>query len=107
MSGSKFEMAYRQVAFIAVKSFEGKNPRGIYTALSISECVDYNCVKDAIFKAYELVSDVYHQNIINKKLELAHEKEVYLDIWCNSRKIGAEFEKIRQVILTEKFKRCV
>ena len=61
MSGSKFEMAYRQVACIAVKCFEGKNPRGIYTALSISECVDYNCVKDAIFD-YALT----HKSTFNK-----------------------------------------
>ena len=32
-----------------------------YTALPISECVDYNSVKNAILKAYELVPEAYRQ----------------------------------------------
>ena len=34
-----------------------------YTALPISECVDYNSVKNAILKAYELVPEAYRQKI--------------------------------------------
>ena len=30
-----------------------------YTALPISECVNYDCVKNAILKAYELVPEAY------------------------------------------------
>ena len=45
--------------------------------------------------------------IVNKKVEFAHEKEVYFDRWCNSREVGTDFEKLRQVILIEEFKRCV
>ena len=40
-------------------------------------------------------------------VEFAHEKEVYFDRWCNSRQVGTDFEKLRQVILIEEFKRCV
>ena len=32
-----------------------------YTALAVSECVDYNYVKNAILKAYELVPEAYRQ----------------------------------------------
>ena len=32
---------------------------------------------------------------------------MYFDRWCNSRKVGTDFEKLRQVILIEEFKRCV
>ena len=85
-----------------------------YTALPISECVDYNCVKNAILKAYELVPEAYRQKFRNYRkqesqthVEFAHEKEVYFDRWCNSREVGTDFEKLRQVILTEEFKRCV
>ena len=32
---------------------------------------------------------------------------MYFDRWCNSREVGTDFEKLRQVILIEEFKRCV
>ena len=85
-----------------------------YTALPISECVDYNSVKNAILKAYELVPEAYRQKFRNYRkqesqthVEFAHEKEVYFDRWCNSREVGTDFEKLRQVILIEEFKRCL
>ena len=85
-----------------------------YTALPISECVDYNSVKNAILKAYELVPEAYRQKFRNYRkqesqthVEFAHEKEVYFDRWWNSREVGTDFEKLRQVILIEEFKRCV
>ena len=66
-----------------------------YTALPISECVDYNCVKNAILKAYDLVPKAYRQKFRNYSkqesqtcVEFAHEKEVYFDIWYNSREVG-------------------
>ena len=81
-----------------------------YTALPISECVDYNSVKKAILKAYELVPEAYRQKFRNYRkqesqthVEFAHEKEVYFDRWCNSREVGTDFEKLRQVILIEEF----
>ena len=82
-----------------------------YTALPISECVDYNSVKNAILKAYELVPEAYRQKFRNYRkqesqthVEFAHEKEVYFDRWCNSREVGTDFEKLRQVILIEESK---
>ena len=36
-----------------------------YTALPISEYVDYNCVKNAILKAYKLVPEAYRQKFRN------------------------------------------
>ena len=82
-----------------------------YTALPISECVDYNCVKIAILKAYELVPEAYHQKFRNYNkqesqahVEFACQKEVYFDRWCNSREVGIDFEKF---ILIKEFKRCV
>ena len=94
-------MAHRPVAFIATKCFEGESPRSIYR-LPISEYVDYNCVKNAILKAYD-----YHKQESQTHVEFAHEKEVYFDRWCNSREVGTDFEKLRQVILIEEFQRCV
>ena len=32
---------------------------------------------------------------------------MHFDRWCNSREVDTYFEKLRQVILIEEFKRCV
>ena len=49
--------------------------------------------------------------IVNKKvklmLNLPMRKKCTFDRWCNSREVGTDFEKLRQVILIEEFKRCV
>ena len=42
--------------------FKGKAQEA-YTALLISECVNYDCVKNAILKAYELVPKAYRQKL--------------------------------------------
>ena len=59
-------------------------------------------------KAYELVPEAYHQNFRNYRkqesqthVEFAHEKEVYFDRWCNSRGVGTDFEKLREVIFID------
>ena len=61
-----------------------------------------------------MVPEAYHQKFRNyckqesqTHVEFTHEKEVYFDRWCNSREVGTDFEKLRQVILIEEFKRCV
>ena len=85
-----------------------------YTALPISECVEYNYVKNAILKAYELIPEAYRQKFRNYRkeesqthVEFAHEKEVYFDRWCYSKEVGTDFEKLRQIIWIEELKRCV
>ena len=102
-------MAHRPVAFITAKCFEGKAQEA-YTAFPISECVDYNCLKNAILKAYELVPEPYRQAYRKQEslthVEFAHEKDA-VDRCCNSGEVGTDFEKLRQVILIEMFKRCV
>ena len=75
--------------------------------------MDYTCLENAILKAYELVPEAYRQKFRNyckqeseTHVEFAHEKEVYFDRWCSSREVGTDFEKLRQIILIEEFKRC-
>ena len=74
-----------------------------YTALPISECVDYN--QKHIVRNSENIRKQKSQTHV----EFAHEKEVYFDRWCNSREVGTDFEKLifTQVILIKEFKRCV
>ena len=62
-----------------------------YTALPISEYVNYGCVKNAILKAYELEPEAYSQRFRNyhkqenqTRVEFAHEKEVFFDRLYNS-----------------------
>ena len=49
----------------------------------------------------------YRKQESQTHVEFAHEKEVYFNRWCNSREVGTDFEKLRQVILIEEFKMCV
>ena len=40
-------------------------------------------------------------------VEFANQTEVYFDRWCSAKKIVSDYEKRRQIILIEQFKRCV
>ena len=88
--------------------------REVYSAMSLEHSSQYDLVKTAVLKAYELVPEVYRQNFRNYKkvdkqtyAEFAHEKEALLDRWCASKEVAKDFEKLRQLILIEEFKVCV
>jgi len=58
--------------------------REVYSAMSIEQSSQYDLVKKAILKAYELVPEAYRQNFRNYKkaekqtyTEFAWEKELY------------------------------
>ena len=85
-----------------------------YSSLCEEESFDYERVKMAILKAYELVPEAYRQKFRTFRkcenqtfVEFAHEKETYFDRWCSAKQVGHEFDRLRQVILVEEFKRCV
>ena len=88
--------------------------REIYTQLSVDQAMDYDSVKQLILKGYELVPEAYHQKFCNyqKKsnatyVEFARSKEQLFDRWCSSQKIDKDYDKLRQLILVEEFKRCI
>ena len=71
----------------------------------------YETVKEKILKSYELVPQAYRQQFRNfrKKfdqtyVEFARIKEQLFDKWCSSKKVGHDFDKIRQLLLIEEFK---
>ena len=73
-------MAHRQWPLLLQSILKGK-AKEAYTA----ECVDYNCVKNAILKAYELVPEAYRQKLWNSHkqksqthVEFAHRKKCTL-----------------------------
>jgi len=88
--------------------------REVYSTMSIEQSSQYDLVKKAILKAYELVPEAYRQNFRNYKkgdkqtyTEFAREKEALLDRWCASKEVADDFQKLRQLVLVEEFKACV
>ena len=88
--------------------------REAYSALSVDHSSDYNVVKSAILKFYELVPEAYHQKFQSSKksepqmyVEFARVKETLFDRWCASKEINNDFGRLRQLMLLEEFKSCL
>ena len=71
----------------------------------------YETVKEIILKSHELVPEAYRQQFRNCRksfdqtyVEFARIKEQLFDKWCSSKKVGQDFDKIRQLLLIEEFK---
>ena len=83
----------------------------IYGSLSVEQSSNYEHVKEAILKAYELVPEAYRQKFRNylkydskTHVEFAREKENLFNRWCHSKEIGQDFKKLKQMVLHEEFK---
>ena len=83
----------------------------IYGSLSVEQSSNYEHVKEAILKAYELVAEDYRQKFRNylkfdskTHVEFAREKENLFNRWCHSKEIGQDFKKLKQMVLLEEFK---
>ena len=83
----------------------------IYGSLSVEQSSNYEHVKEAILKAYELVPEAYRQKFRNylkydskTHVEFAREKEDLFNRWCHSKEIGQDFKKLKQMVLLEEFK---
>ena len=83
----------------------------IYGSLSVEQSSNYEHVKEAILKAYELVPEAYRQKFMNylkydskTHVEFAREKENLFNRWCHSKEIGQDFKKLKQMVLLEEFK---
>ena len=83
----------------------------IYGSLSVEQSSNYEHVKEAILKAYELVPEAYRQKFRNywkydskTHVEFAREKENLFNRWCHSKEIGQDFKKLKQMVLFEEFK---
>ena len=88
--------------------------REIYTQLGVEQSHHYETVKELILKGYELVPEAYRQKFRNCKkdsnqthVEFARSKEQLFDRWCCSKKIDENYDKLRQLMLVEEFKRCI
>jgi hypothetical protein len=93
--------------------FVGK-ARDVYSALPLELSNDYDHVKQAILKAYELVPEAYRQKFRRERknaeqthVEFARVKEQLFDRWLSAKEVQEDFGKLRQLILIEEFKSCV
>ena len=91
----------------------GKAQRA-YATLPTENCADYNLVKAAVLKSFELVPEAYRQKFRTQRktenqsyVEFLREKENALDKWCDSKRIDGDVEKLRQLTLAEEFLNCV
>ena len=67
----------------------------IYGSLSVKQSSNYEHVKEAILKAYELVPEAYRQKFRNylkydskTHVEFMREKENLFNRWCHSKEVG-------------------
>ena len=95
------------------KAFVGK-AREIFAQLSVEQSQKYEYVKDVVLRGYQLNPEAYRQKFRNCQrhisqtfVEFARVKEQLFDCWCHSKKVNKDFEKIRQLILIEEFKRRI
>ena len=95
------------------KAFVGK-AREIFAQLSVEQSQKYEYVKDVILRGYQLNPEAYRQKFRNCQrdisqtfVEFARVKEQLFDRWCHSKKVNKDFEKLRQLILIEEFKRRI
>ncbi|KAK0144157.1 hypothetical protein N1851_017473 [Merluccius polli] len=82
-------------------------------ALPVEESLNYEQVKSAILRAYELVPEAYRQKFRTYRkpsdrtyVEFAREKGTLFDKRCSSCKV-ADYKSLREMLLVEEFKRCL
>ena len=85
-----------------------------YASLSITDSANYDTVKRAILRSYEMVPEAYRQRFRDYRMgenqtyvEFIRQKETYLDRWIAAKGIVTDYNKLRQLILIEEFKWCV
>lgn len=82
----------------------------VCSALSLNDSLDYEKVKTAVLRAYELVPEAYRQKFrLHVKtanqtfVEFAREKSALFDKWCQASKTR-DYEQLRELVLIEEFK---
>ena len=86
--------------------------RDIFTAMDLEQSVDYDVVKEAILKAYELVPEAYRQKFRNARklhdqthVEFARYEEQLFDRWLTSSKVEGSYDNMKQLMLIEQLDR--
>ena len=86
----------------------------VYTALSVGDAMDYEKLKKVIMQAYELIPDEYRERFRNlrksggkKHVEFAYDKVLYFERWVTSKEVNGDYEKLKELIFMEEFKRRI
>ena len=92
--------------------FTGK-AQDVVAALSLEDSLDYEKVKAAVLRAYELVPEAYRQKFREYRksttqtfVEFARNKGNLFDKWCNASK-AKDYASLRELVLLEDFKKGV
>ena len=90
----------------------GKAQRA-YATLPTENCTDYELVKAAILKSFELVPEAYRHKFRTQRkkesqsyVEFLRDKENVLEKWCDYKRIEGDIGKLQQLILAEEFLNC-
>uniref|UniRef100_A0A3B1JS97 Gypsy retrotransposon integrase-like protein 1 n=1 Tax=Astyanax mexicanus TaxID=7994 RepID=A0A3B1JS97_ASTMX len=85
----------------------------VCSSLTAEQSLDYDKVKAAVLRAYELVPEAYRQRFRSYKkmadrtfVEFARDKTVLFEKWCSASKV-LTFEQLKELILLEDFKNSV
>lgn len=85
----------------------------VCAAMPIEDSLNYDLVKTAVLRAYELVPEAYRQKFRgygksdkHTFLEFARDKRNMLEKWCAASKVNT-FEGLQELILLEDFKNCL
>lgn len=85
-----------------------------YTALSVEDCKEYDKVKAAVLRAYELVPEAYRLKFMNiykdnkvTHMEFLHDMDEGLERWLKATHVVNGYKKFRELILIENFCRCI
>ena len=100
-------------AHLIQSKFSGK-ARDAYLAMSMADVSDYDKVKSSVLKAYELVPEAYRQRFRKARkeesqthMEFSKQKEQLFDRWSSSLHVDHDYDKLREILLLEEFKRSV
>ncbi len=93
-------------------SLSGK-AQEVCSALPIDQSLDYDTVKSAVLRAFELVPEAYRQKFRSHVktakqtfVEFAREKKTLFERWCLSSGIMT-LDQLQELVLLEDFKGCI
>lgn len=109
---SKLKWPKEMWALLLQCSLTGK-AQEVCSALPIESSLDYEAVKTAVLRAYELVPEAYRQKfrghmktVKQTYVEFVREKRVLFEKWCLSSRVTT-LKELQELILLEEIKNCV
>ncbi|XP_058634631.1 uncharacterized protein LOC131542202 [Onychostoma macrolepis] len=85
----------------------------VCSALTLEQSLNYEVMKNAVLRAYELVPEAYRQKFRNHVktpsqtfVEFARDKANLFEKWCVANKV-VTFEQLKELMLLEEFKNCL